>query len=243
MRTYPVTTQFMESVLSFIAGTGLGAGVCLTGGTALAKYYIGHRRSDDLDFFAKDVRSLESVSALILQMMADGVLDIYKEGFTDPWHKQFFLLKDCGEFKLEFFYTPLIHIEPFVDTEYKGLSVEPLPDLSAGKLYAFIDRDEPKDFIDLYFILTCTGIRLDSLINIAIARFPIPDRSPVNGYSVGYRLIACCEGEQKKHIEAMASKLLLSKDFTAKEMFSFMQGAGEKLLSDVFPLSSDRVGR
>lgn len=234
MRTNPVTTPFMESVLSFISRTGPG-GVCLTGGTALSKYYLGHRKSEDLDFFVKETDALRSVTAVLLQMMADGVIDGYREGYIDPWHKQFFLAKGDGEFKIEFFFTPLRHTEPFADTEYAGLNVEQLKDLASGKLYAFIDRDEPKDFIDLYFILANTGIGIDNLINAAVARFPIPDRSPVSKYSIGCKLVDSCDGEQKKYIESMCANLILTKDFSTDKMLSFMRGIGEKILSDVFP--------
>jgi hypothetical protein len=71
----------------------------LTGGTALAAYYLGHRYSDDLDFFTRDAGHLRMGDPLVEQgVRAAGLtIDAYPPrdqpfrrfllaGDTDPVH-------------------------------------------------------------------------------------------------------------------------------------------------------------
>lgn len=44
----PVLTPFQEELLRAIAGTEIGEAFFLTGGTALAAFYLHHRLSEDL---------------------------------------------------------------------------------------------------------------------------------------------------------------------------------------------------
>ena len=55
------------------------------------------------------------------------------------------------ELKIEFTKYPFKQLER-ADTK-DGLQIDSLRDISANKLMAMLDRFDPKDFIDLYFIL------------------------------------------------------------------------------------------
>jgi len=46
-----ILKPWQEKIMAFIAGEQKMANFYLTGGTALAAYYLSHRVSDDLDFF------------------------------------------------------------------------------------------------------------------------------------------------------------------------------------------------
>jgi hypothetical protein len=50
-----------KTVLEAFAGSPLKDAFYLTGGTALAAFHLGHRRSDDLDFFTEGDVPVETV--------------------------------------------------------------------------------------------------------------------------------------------------------------------------------------
>lgn len=50
------------------------SGCALVGGTALAGFYVGHRRSDNMDLFAESVEDLEDVIRAIKSLPAIGTV-------------------------------------------------------------------------------------------------------------------------------------------------------------------------
>lgn len=61
-RDFGILSPDQEKALQGVASVACPNGFALVGGTALAKYYLGHRRSDDLDFYCSDAAVVESVS-------------------------------------------------------------------------------------------------------------------------------------------------------------------------------------
>jgi len=66
------------------------------------------------------------------------------------------------ELKIEFTYYPFAQIAEGQDIN--GLQVDSLEDMSANKLMALFDRIEPKDFVDIYFIIQKAGISLEQIL-------------------------------------------------------------------------------
>lgn len=121
----------------------------LSGGTALALYYLRHRVSDDLDFFTNDTVYLATVTEFVQQMKKQ--LGAKKFTYEHLYDRHIFIFSISPMLKVEFTRYPFPHLEPFV--ERNGVMIDSLFDIAVNKLFAMFDRNEPKDFVDLYFLL------------------------------------------------------------------------------------------
>lgn len=112
----------------------------LGGGTAVA-LYLGHRQSEDLDFFsAKDFSTLSLRQKLAQQ--GEFILDEERPGTL---HGSFHGVKIS---LLEYPYPLLNSLQSF-----QGTPVASLEDLAAMKLDAIASRGKKRDFIDLYALI------------------------------------------------------------------------------------------
>ena len=127
----------------------------LSGGTALAAYYFHHRESDDLDFFTDTSISLPAVTACMHQAKTE--LGAKKITYEHLYDRHIFMVETTPLLKVEFTLYPFPHLAPAMKKE--GLLVDSLLDIGANKLFALFDRNEPKDFVDLYFILKKLSIK------------------------------------------------------------------------------------
>lgn len=144
-----VLTPAQEKALRIVAKEPRLTTFYLTGGTALAAYHLYHRISDDLDFFTTDEPDtifLQSFVEIVKDAL--GAREVRFERVHD--RRVFFFVLPEGELKIEFTRYPFQQIESPVVRD--GVRVDELRDLAANKLRAFLDRFEPKDFVDLYFI-------------------------------------------------------------------------------------------
>lgn len=127
----------------------------LEGGTALAAYYLGHRESEDLDFFGD--------TGLNAQHFRDAIIPLAEaEGFTmERLHsasrgfaRVMARNQETGvAVRLDFAANSPFHLAPRESTT-EGVRVASYRDICAGKLHAICDRFEPRDFVDLHVILT-----------------------------------------------------------------------------------------
>ncbi len=145
-----ILTARQQKALRFFSKSALAQKFYFSGGTALAEYYLYHRLSVDLDFFTTtdiDIRSVRNfVTALSTELQAK------KIEYTRTHDRHLFFLKFGKEdLKLEFTNYPFVRLGRRIKRE--GVLVDSLRDLSANKLMALLDRFDPKDFVDIYFIL------------------------------------------------------------------------------------------
>lgn len=150
-----ILTPAQKKVIGLVAGEVKLTEFYLTGGTALAAYYLGHRYSDDLDFFGftdPDSVFLRSFSGRIKDTL--DIENVRYERLHD--RHQFFFKRDENELKVEFTKYPFRQLENTVEND--GIKVDSLRDIAANKLMALLDRFDPKDFVDLFFVLPKIGI-------------------------------------------------------------------------------------
>lgn len=129
-----------ENVLNTIAPIQYLQQFYLSGGTALA-LQIGHRESEDLDFFTQKNFSPQLLEEQLSKMRPlestqreKGTLNTYFE-----------------KIKLQFLYYPYRLLEqPF---QWNGIFVSAVIDIACTKLITVSDRGSKKDFIDLFVIL------------------------------------------------------------------------------------------
>ena len=122
----------------------------LTGGTALAEFYLHHRYSDDLDFFS--TKKFEN--QVILTLMSDLSRE-YQFNFQSRSIETVYLFnltyKNKRQLKIDFAYYPYPQIEE--GANYSGIKIDSLHDIAINKLLTVNQRTNVKDFVDLYFLL------------------------------------------------------------------------------------------
>lgn len=111
----------------------------LSGGTGLS-LQIGHRQSEDLDFFIKQSfnpqrleQSLHSIGQLSNTELFPDTLNTY-----------------MGNVKLQFLEYPYLLLEPI--QTWNGIQISSILDIACTKLQTVGMRGSKKDFIDLYFL-------------------------------------------------------------------------------------------
>lgn len=119
----------------------------LTGGTALAAFYLHHRYSDDLDFFSHEV-DLEPIPALLEstgRRLGVKVEQVQKS----PGFLRYYL----GEgLKLDVMND--VGFRVGIPELLQSFMVDNLKNIAVNKVTAILGRLDAKDYIDLYFILT-----------------------------------------------------------------------------------------
>ena len=122
----------------------------LTGGTALAEFYLSHRLSEDLDFFSERDFSPEDI-AVVLKKIGQkiGVKKIRSEQAFNRY--LFFLELTNDTVKTEFTYFPFPRIEQ--KKKMGDLFVDGLLDIAVNKIFTIYQKPRARDFIDLYSIL------------------------------------------------------------------------------------------
>lgn len=150
-----ILTSAQKRVIEAVGSENTLAGFYLSGGTALAAYYFQHRFSDDLDFFTFD-----DPDKIFLHAFAGKLKTVIKaENFVYKplYDRNIFTFSFNDEkLKVEFTKYPFVQLEnPSIKD---GIKVDSLRDASANKLMAMIDRFDPKDFADLFFIFKESGM-------------------------------------------------------------------------------------
>lgn len=120
----------------------------LTGGTDLAAFWLHHRRSEDLDFFSDVDVPLPAVDAFVR-----AIPDTRVVSFQRLYDRRIFLLDIAGEpLKVEFTRYPFPRSAPLHRLAC-GLALDPPGEVFVNKLAAMADRAEPKDEVDVFFLL------------------------------------------------------------------------------------------
>jgi len=122
----------------------------LSGGTALAEFYLNHRLSEDLDFFSETEFDPETISAIFKKIQkAAGIKSVkYEQSFN---RNLFFLELNNDFIKTEFTYFPFPRIEE--GKNVGNLKIDSLLDIAVNKVFTIHQKPRSRDFIDLYLIL------------------------------------------------------------------------------------------
>ena len=160
-----------ERQIAFLEAVGrspLSGNFYLTGGTALAAFYLKHRFSEDLDFFSE-----REIDVLALNVFLGGLKK--KLGFSTMDFQQsfnrnlFFLYFPDRILKIEFTFYPFPRIEKGV-RKY-GLEIDSIRDIAVNKLFTIYQRIAARDYVDLYFICRERKFTIRDLTKKAKAKF------------------------------------------------------------------------
>lgn len=137
----------------------------LTGGTALARGYYEHRYSEDLDFFANDVPDFE--------LWRDRCLSAVRDASTAEGKRLDIVLREPRFGRAVIYGAVPLKLEFINDVPFRVGQPWPHPSLGrldtkenilANKISALVDREEPKDLVDVFWL--CCRDNLDLLAAI-----------------------------------------------------------------------------
>jgi predicted nucleotidyltransferase component of viral defense system len=213
----------------------LGLPFYLTGGTALGRYYLRHRYSEDLDFFVNaDPHFADYLSTIRKELSKSFQVSIAESLFTSDFAR-FYIEDGSGYLKIEFVNEVNFRAGKPVKM-YFGLIDTPLNILS-NKLSALISRDEPKDVFDIVNIAMNYSFNWIEIFNDA------KQKAIINEIDIEQRLIefpvqtlqsiSVLENQPElncypKLLETIANDFLLGSDNSL--------GAGKLSLKEVEPL-------
>ncbi len=147
----PILSENQRRILSLVADEKwLADKFYLSGGTALAEYYLHHRLSEDLDFFSEQEFEPLAISAFFKKI--SGKAGIQSVSYEQSFNRHLFFLSLAGErIKTEFTYFPFTRIER--GASIGNLAVDSLLDIAVNKIFTIYQKPRARDFIDLYCIL------------------------------------------------------------------------------------------
>ena len=167
-----IISKVQEAVLKNFGSVADSSQFYLTGGTALAYFYLKHRQSNDLDFFTSEQGVILPFSHQIENhLKANGFEAERKRGLHSFVELIVTLNKE----------TTIIHIaldapfrfEPTKEfPEFPHLRVDSLADIASNKLLALFGRAALRDFIDVHCLVTKGSLSKEQLIDGARQKDP-----------------------------------------------------------------------
>lgn len=159
----------------------------LTGGTALAVFYLNHRVSNDIDLFCRNELDLAPITFWI----------------SGKWPSYSAIAKQTAQFasctiqnvKLDLVIDPLSNDqsrERYKFENGESLAIDNIRNISSNKLCTIANRIEPKDFIDLYCIVANDqSLNWDTIYSDARSKEAIFDDPPTVAFQIeqGWRQI------------------------------------------------------
>lgn len=140
----------------------------LTGGTALAEFYLAHRVSFDLDFFTAESALILPFSYQVeaLEQHHDFEISVVRRFAT---YVEFLVTLGTDSLRVDLALDSPFRFAPPLPCDY-GVQVNAYVDLRVDKLLAYYGRAEPRDAVDLYFVLQREPLAL--LLDMAMQKDP-----------------------------------------------------------------------
>ena len=214
-----VLTADQKKVIEFVGKSEIAPLFYLTGGTALAGFYLNHRFSDDLDFFTdkKDFPTfqVEAIAEEIRKLI--GADDFQYSKVYD--RRIFFFNKNSEELKVEFSYYPFQRLNP--SNKINNFNIDSLEDIGANKIMALVDRIDAKDFVDIYFLLKENKFSLKELLKLTNKKFH-------------FNFDPMTLGSEFAKIKAVTEMPRMVKPLALEELKSFFADLAKKLEPKIF---------
>lgn len=174
-KKFAVLTKLQQKFLTYFAGLPIKKHLYWTGGTALSEIYLQHRFSQDIDLFTAEDISYDDLITVI-----KGFIKIepdVKNYTTQKIHdRKLFTLTNKTEFKIEFAKYEFPSIKKRKIWSELTIAIDSLEDIATNKVMSIMDRREPKDVLDLYYILKLKHYSLKQLLQWVRIKFgPIFD--------------------------------------------------------------------
>ena len=167
-----VISNLQEALLCQVGKVPGSESFYLTGGTALAHFYLKHRRSNDLDFFTSVEEVIDPFSRRLEEALKSSGIGVERRrglrSFVELSAARgregtMIHLAQDAPFRFE----PLKRFP-----EYPDLNVDTLPDIASNKLLALFGRATLRDFIDVYTLVTKGHFAAEALVEMAQKKDP-----------------------------------------------------------------------
>lgn len=166
LHSNPILYPHQITLLSLFFKTPFSSPFFLTGGTALAAFYLAHRESQDLDFFSLEPFNTLALRTTMQEIAHDTQAEMIINIQSQTYNEIFLENKQAGwRQKID-----IVQEQPkrFGDIQViDSIRVDSLLNIATNKILAAFGRFEPKDYIDLYVILTRTDLQFDTLFELA----------------------------------------------------------------------------
>lgn len=163
-----VLTQTQKLFLELFSKREISQKFYLSGGTALAGFYIPYRYSEDLDFFSLEEVRTEPI-VIFIRSIKDQ-LGFDSLDFNTSFNRNLFFLRfPTEELKLEFTYYPFQPL--YTQKEEYGVKIDSLDDIAVNKLLTIYQNPRSRDFMDLYMIMKARNFSIEELIKKAKLKF------------------------------------------------------------------------
>jgi len=159
-------TPLQETFLALFAEIPDQDQFYLTGGTALSEYYLGHRLSFDLDFFTGVDSLVLPVSYLVEKIVTSRQMEVnVVRRFAS--YVEFLIKRGEEQLRIDLALDSPFRFQP-PHRCAQGFLVNNYTDLCIDKLLAYYGRAEPRDAVDLFFILKNDS--LEELLHRAVQK-------------------------------------------------------------------------
>jgi len=164
-----ILTRQQKKTLALIATSNLTSNFYFSGGTALAHYYLQHRKSEDLDFFNFQEFDPQVVTVTLKSLQKK--LAFKSFDYQNSFNRNLYFLKfpDHYILKLEFTYYPFTQVAKAQKKD--GLLVDSVLDIAVNKLFTISQKPRGRDYFDLFAILQKYGFDLEKLRMLAKQKF------------------------------------------------------------------------
>lgn len=142
-------------------------GFYLTGGAALAGYYLRHRETDDLDLFTGEAEAFER-GRFALRDAADSLGATLAVRQESPGFSRYVLTRGQEALVVDLVWERVPAVYPN-KPEHAGIRVDPIEEILINKLTTVVSRAEERDLVDLMF-LERAGYRVESALPAALAK-------------------------------------------------------------------------
>ncbi len=156
-----ILTKQQKLALKLIAQTQLASFFYFSGGTALAHYYLRHRKSEDLDFFCENEFDPQQITIILKSIQ--NKLKFNEFDFQNSFNRNLYFLKfdDNYVLKLEFTYYPFQQIEK--PSKKDNLLIDSPIDIATNKLFTIVQKPRGRDYYDLYYLIDKYGYQIEDL--------------------------------------------------------------------------------
>lgn len=220
LKNNPILLPHQITILQLFFASSFAKTFFLTGGTCLSAFYLGHRESQDLDFFSLlpfDPLALRTTiqeitdkthATMSIQARSQTYSEIYLENPKEGWRQKIDIVQEQP-----------VHFGEI--TRIDTIAIDSLINITTNKILAIFGRLEPKDYIDLYVIFTRTKMNFDEMFEKA--------KEKDTGLSELYFANVIADAEQFKTFPKMHIP------FDKKAFVKFYQDLSYRLLLKIKP--------
>lgn len=169
MKDQSILTDTQKLFLDLLGKQSFSQKFYLSGGTALAEFYIPYRFSEDLDFFSEQEIQVDEVIAFIQSIKRNLRFKSFEYNTSFNRNLFFLLFPNKEQLKLEFTYYPFARLGS--SKKFYGIIIDSVEDIAINKLFTIYQKPRSRDFIDLYMIINEYNFTIDNLIKKAKLKF------------------------------------------------------------------------